>query len=531
MTRTNNAAKNAAREHQRKAGGNYTTALRHVKRVTSHDGDWNLMVPFAAVDGWFKQIHSDMHRQCISIDSPAGGVVLSDGEAREGGLSISLLAALADRYSPQRVNFMTWGFDDDRLRKAGLADYLVDSSHGSLTEFLAAASAEDRARSKKFDESGVGTLADYREKGGIHGPAMANLVIVVKVHLDDETRPTGNDGNALERLKNSNFSGLTVVVDLIADGKSASGALSAAKFRLGIDHSHGWVLQAKFDGAKNRWSPRPGEGRNRDQFLAHADSELNRLIGLDEPKKQVQLLRQQVLLEFEYRKRGMPLAKRPRHLLLEGPVGSGKSTMAQVVADLYTGLGVLRTGQFETLSCEPSKLGFLTDRPRGGVLFMDTSRWASRSVIDAIDAIVSREVDDVMFIVAGDSAVLEMAIDAVDGASRDFSTTITFQPYQPSEIAELATEVAGETGQTLTAEAGRAIEDHLGMVYRGNPNLAAKALTGNARLARAIVEGAETHRGLRLPTDFTDLTDDELRTLTEVDVTLALRKIFRDSRN
>ncbi|GAA3148544.1 hypothetical protein GCM10020255_027500 [Rhodococcus baikonurensis] len=150
MTRTNNAAKNAAREHQRKTGGNYTTALRHVKRVPAHDGDRDLVVPFAAVDGWFSKTGSNVRGQCIAIGDGmySSGLILSGGEAHDGALSISLLTALADRYSPQRVNFMAWGFDMERLRDAGLTDYLTDSPRDSLSEFLEAAAVEDKTRGR-----------------------------------------------------------------------------------------------------------------------------------------------------------------------------------------------------------------------------------------------------------------------------------------------------------------------------------------------------------------------------------------------
>ncbi|GAA3148551.1 hypothetical protein GCM10020255_027510 [Rhodococcus baikonurensis] len=240
------------------------------------------------------------------------------------------------------------------------------------------------------------------------------------------------------------------------------------------------------------------------------------------------MLRQRLLLEGEYVKRSMPLVERPRHLLFEGPRGSGRATMAQVVADLYAGLGVLRTPLVTTIS------GWWTigsiDGAAGGVAFIDTSRWSESGVIEMMGDLVRYDLSGVMLIVAGNGQILERAIDAVDGASRIFPTTITFDPYQPSEIAELATAVAEEADQKLTPEAGTAIAEYLGMVRSGIQKPELNDLAGNARVARAIVEGAETHRGLRLPTDLSELTDDELRTVTAEDVTLALRKIFREAR-
>lgn len=530
MTRTNNAAKNAAREHQRKTGGNYTTALRHVKRVPAHDGDRDLVVPFAAVDGWFSKTGSNVRGQCIAIGDGmySSGLILSGGEAHDGALSISLLTALADRYSPQRVNFMAWGFDMERLRDAGLTDYLTDSPRDSLSEFLEAAAVEDKTRGKEFDDLPVEYHTGSREKVGADGPGMAHLVIVVRVDLAYGSRPAADDIAALNSLRGRVSHGLTVVVDVISGDKSASDALDAVKYSLGLERHHIWVLEARLDGMPRGRSIVPGEGRNRDRLLARADSELNRLIGLDEPKEQVQMLRQRLLLEGEYVKRSMPLVERPRHLLFEGPRGSGRATMAQVVADLYAGLGVLRTPLVTTIS------GWWTigsiDGAAGGVAFVDTSRWSESGVIEMMGDLVRYDLSGVMLIVAGNGQILERAIDAVDGASRIFPTTITFDPYQPSEIAELATMVAGEADQKLTPDAGTAIADYLGMVRSGIQKPELNDLAGNARVARAIVEGAETHRGLRLPTDLSELTDDELRTVTAEDVTLALRKIFREAR-
>ncbi|MHD0294334.1 hypothetical protein [Rhodococcus qingshengii] len=530
MTRTNNAAKNAARERQRKSGGNYTSALRHVKRVPAHDEDRDLVVPFAAVDGWFSKAGSNVRGQCIAIGGGmySSGLILSGGEARDGALGISLLTALAARYSPQRVNFMAWGLDVERLRNAGLTDYLTDSPRDSLSEFLEAGAVEDKTRGKMFDDLPVDFHTGSREKVGADGPGMAHLVIVVRVDLAYGSRPSADDIAALNSLRGRASHGLTVVVDVISGDKSASDALDTVKHSLGLERDRTWVLQARLDEMPCGRDIEPGEGRNRDRLLARAHSELNRLIGLDEPKKQVQMLRQRLLLEAEYVKRAMPLTERPRHLLFEGPRGSGKATMAQVVADLYAGLGVLRTPLLSTVSGW-SSIGSI-DGAAGGVAFIDTSQLSKFSVIEMMNDLVQHDLGEVMLIVAGNGRLLERAIDAVDGASRMFPTTIRFEPYQPSEIAELATMVAGEADQKLTPDAGTAIADYLGMVRSGTQKPELNDLAGNARVARAIVEGAETHRGLRLPTDLSELTDDELRTLTAEDVTLALRQLFREAR-
>lgn len=529
MTRTNNAAKNAARERQRKSGGNYTTALRHVKRVSMHDGDRNLMVPFAAVDGWFTEVRYCAHGQFIAIDAvPGGGFLLSGGEAHDGDLSVSLLTALAARYSSQRVNFAAWGLDLERLRKAGLADYLTDTPRGSLSEFLEAVAGEGKARDKLLHGLGAGYRDDLWAKAGADGQGVAQLVVVVRVALDYESRLSTDDIAALKSLRGRASRGLTVILDVISGEKSASKSLNEVKHSLGLERTHEWVLEARLDEMPCGRDIEPGRGRNRDRLLARADSELNRLIGLDEPKKQVQMLRQRLHLEAEYVKRAMPLTERPRHLLFEGPRGSGKATMAQVVADLYAGLGVLRTPLLSTVSGW-SSIGSI-DGPAGGVAFIDTSQLSKFNVIEMMNDLVQHDLGEVMLIVAGNGRLLERAIDAVDGASRIFPTTIRFEPYQPSEIAELATMVAGEADQKLTPDAGTAIADYLGMVRSGIQKPELNDLAGNARVARAIVEGAETHRGLRLPTDLSELTDDELRTLTAEDVTLALRQLFREAR-
>ncbi|CAM3989276.1 AAA+ ATPase domain-containing protein [Tsukamurella ocularis] len=257
-----------------------------------------------------------------------------------------------------------------------------------------------------------------------------------------------------------------------------------------------------------------------DPVLAAAAAELERQVGLREVKEQVARLRTTMQLARVRADRGLSSGSRSLHLAFTGPPGTGKTTVARIVARMYRGLGLLATdtvvecsrrdlvGQY--LGATAQRTSAVIDSALDGVLFIDEAYTLVQEGLsggdafgqEAIDTLLARMENDrdrLVVIVAGYDAEIDRFLGSNEGLASRFARRIRFPGYTPGELAEIGAALARSRDALLTGEAAAVLETCCAGVADRLDRL------GNGRFVRNVIEAAEEERELRLADSGLDL--------------------------
>lgn len=201
------------------------------------------------------------------------------------------------------------------------------------------------------------------------------------------------------------------------------------------------------------------------------------------------------------------------HTIYIGNPGTGKTTIAKMMGQLYKSLGLLSRGHIlevdrsdlvgEYIGQTAPKTKEIIDRARGGVLFIDEAYALSRSQEDSKDfgreviEILVKEMSngrgDLAVIVAGYPKEMKQFLDSNPGLRSRFKMTFEFSDYLPQELMHIVDLVSEEKGIRLTAEAWDKVRHIITDAYRNRDRA-----FGNARFVHNILEQAKINLGLRV---------------------------------
>lgn len=331
------------------------------------------------------------------------------------------------------------------------------------------------------------------------------------------------------------------------------------------DPSYGIVPTnaARIEARSDPWDPEtepsetefvdPGAKERKAHLLIEAEAELAEFIGLDEVKYQVARLKSSVAMAIRRQERGLTVANRTNHLVFAGPPGTGKTTIARVVAKIYCGLGILKKETVrevhradligQHIGETEAKTNSIIDSALDGVLFLDeayalVSTGAKNDFgLVAIDTLLARMENDrerLVVIVAGYRKDLDAFLDTNEGLRSRFTRSIDFPSYSPHELVEIATRMAEKRDSVFEPAALAHMESLFGQlasVTTPDANGVERRsldIAGNGRFVRNLVERSEEEREFRLDhSDTEEFTDDELMTITDEDVTRSAIPLLR----
>jgi hypothetical protein len=257
-------------------------------------------------------------------------------------------------------------------------------------------------------------------------------------------------------------------------------------------------------------------------------AELDELIGLDHVKTEVRRLTSLLRIQNLRAEHDLPVIETSRHLVFVGNPGTGKTTVARLLSELYRSLDVVTKGHLVETDRADLVAGFVGQTATktqavltaalGGTLLIDEAYSLARGgendfgreAIDTLVKFMEDHRDDLAVVVAGYPVEMQQLIDTNPGLESRFARTLEFPDYSGDELVAIFELIAGKQRYHLTDDARERLREVIDAEPRGRG-------FGNARFTRNVFEQAVSMQAGRLG-DVDRPTVDQLTTLVAADI-------------
>lgn len=231
------------------------------------------------------------------------------------------------------------------------------------------------------------------------------------------------------------------------------------------------------------------------QIFDEAKEEINKLIGLSQVKSEVNRIANVQYIQQKRRDLGLKTDSKSYHMLFLGNPGTGKTTLARLMGQLFRGAGVLANGHFIEATKDmltagssiPKTVKSLVDKAIGGILFIDevymlANDGKGKEALDSLIPLMENRKDEFICIMAGYEADVKVLFNVNKGLSSRLPYHFTFEDYTSNELFEMAITKIESEGYQLQVEADAALKEVIELSVLNNQT------DGNGRWVRNLFE-------------------------------------------
>lgn len=315
----------------------------------------------------------------------------------------------------------------------------------------------------------------------------------------------------------------TITEAIAIDGKHDDDELERLTRVQNMFTSHGIV-----NGSRNR--PEKTDQGNGENTESSPEEELSSLIGLAPVKREIQSLANRIHVNRMREEHGLPSDHGSLHMIFYGNPGTGKTTVARLLARILHGMGTLSKGHLVEVSRSDLVGGYVgqtaiktrevIEKSLGGILFIDEAYSLSRAsevdfgseAIEEILKAMEDNRDDMIVIAAGYPNEMAQFITSNPGLSSRFSRHLEFPDYSAEEMKLIFNHIMSKSSYKLTGTAEEELESLITRIHNDE-----KLASGNARTMRNLFEKASTQHANRI-VQLETPTKEELITLDKEDI-------------
>jgi SpoVK/Ycf46/Vps4 family AAA+-type ATPase len=282
--------------------------------------------------------------------------------------------------------------------------------------------------------------------------------------------------------------------------------------------------------SQDQQKSQPEAQEEKKESLEELLSELNGLIGLSAVKAEVENIINVLKVEKIRSEKGMKVPDKSLHLVFTGNPGTGKTTIARILARIYKSLGVLQKGHLIETDRSGLVAGFVGQTANktleicksalDGVLFIDEAYALAeggdndfgREAINTLLKFMEDNRARIIVIVAGYTHKMEEFIDKNPGLKSRFNKYIEFSDYTPEELMQIFEKICKGMKLSLSDSAKEKINKLFQEAYEKRDDK-----FGNGRFARNLFEKAYMQQANRL-VKLEKITDEDLTILHEEDI-------------
>ena len=260
--------------------------------------------------------------------------------------------------------------------------------------------------------------------------------------------------------------------------------------------------------AEQEETPLPESEPTLEELLA----ELDGLCGLEQVKQDVKSLINLVKVRRLRQEHGLPVPPMSLHLVFLGNPGTGKTTVARLLAKIYRAIGVLSKGQLVEVDRSGLVAGFVgqtalktgevIEKALGGVLFIDEAYALAnqdapndfgREAIETLLKGMEDHRDDLIVIAAGYTELMGRFLHANPGLESRFNKYFYFEDYNGAQLLAIFQSMCAKNGYTLDDKATEYAESYFKTLYEERDEN-----FGNARDVRNLFEKAVSRQSDRV---------------------------------